>query len=163
MTPQNRHGLQTDIQDELQNLNQLVEEMETILEQIDSSPDSIHLRAIAGILHDYYTGLERIFEIIGRRIDRDMPEGSNWHHLLLKRMTAEVEDIRPPVLESELASTLRDYLDFRHLFRHTYGFDLHWERFQYLAEKLAATNKRVKENLESFLEFIRKLEEPESD
>jgi hypothetical protein len=62
--------------------------------------------------------------------------------------------IRPAVIDHPLALRLMDYLRFRHLFRHNYGFELEWDRCRHLAEGLDQTLAQVQQQLEVFLAAI---------
>ncbi len=151
------NGLQSDLRTELSNLQKVVREVEEVRSKFDNEPDHIQIRALGSLVHDYYTGLENLFEIIVKRVDKDVPEGSGWHTVLLKRMSSEFDDVRPAVIDRELANELKEYLEFRHLFRHIYGFDLNWKRFRYLIEDLPEIHKKIKEKLNEFLEFLENL------
>ena len=83
---------------------------------------------MASVLHDFYSGVERVFERIAVELDGELPRGGDWHSQLLNRMEEEVEGVRPRVLTSDLAERLRPFLRFRHLFRNIYGGQLRWER-----------------------------------
>ncbi len=58
---------------------------------------------------------------------------------------------RPAVLSSKLGDRLEDYLQFRHFFRHSYVFDLHWERMKPLVLGCEETLRLLEEQLDAFL------------
>lgn len=66
-------------------------------------------------------------------------------------MTFPWAEVRPAVIHRALANRLSDYLRFRHLFRHTYGFDLEWEKRRPLAEGMAGTLEELRTELTAFL------------
>jgi hypothetical protein len=98
--------------------------------------------------------LEKIFQRIALKIDQDLPAGGDWHLQLLQRMATPIEGIRPPVISEELASRLEEYLRFRHLFRHIYGFELKWERCKLLAEELKGIFRQMKKQIDMFKDFL---------
>jgi hypothetical protein len=49
---------------------------------------------------------------------------------------------------------LSEYLRFRHVFRHTYGYDLKWSRIQELAEALPELLKRLRDRFAAFLSTL---------
>ena len=51
----------------------------------------------------------------------------------------------------DLKAPLKEYLGFRHVFRHSYGYELDWERFNPLFSSLEENWKKVKE---CFVKFI---------
>jgi len=49
-------------------------------------------------LHAFYSGIERLFELIARDIDQCVPDGEMWHRDLIKQMTKEINGVRPAVV-----------------------------------------------------------------
>ena len=129
-------------------MDELTETIEDILEELaamdilrrelrslrDLSYPGLY-RAQGSILHDFYTGCERIFLRIAKDIEGDVPQDEHWHIDLLKRMAAERGDVRPEVISEDLARTLRPYLGFRHVFRNIYGHELRPDRLCPLIER----------------------------
>jgi len=62
------------------------------------------------------------------------------------------------VVSEELGEALSEYLRFRHLFRHVYGFRLRWDRCQELLADLPDIHARLRRELENFKTFLRSLE-----
>ena len=118
------------IERELKNINSLKLE----LESCKGNSHTIR-RAKGSILHDFYNGVERIFELITENINGKTTLNGQWHKRLLYQMTAEIKDIRPIVISNNLAAELDEYLSFRHLFRNIYGFELDSNRLDVLIEK----------------------------
>lgn len=61
-----------------------------------------------------------------------------WHSELLEAMERG-DGLARPLLSSELAGTLKMYLQFRHRFRILYGFELDWDRMRPLAIRMKQT------------------------
>lgn len=99
-------ALKADIDHELRNLKRLAKELDDIL--TTTKEESIaRTRAVGSLLHDFYTGVEKIFSQIAIKIDQDLPAGEGWHIQLLKRMTIPIEGIRPQVIdENRIKGTL---------------------------------------------------------
>ncbi|MDY7079293.1 MAG: nucleotidyltransferase domain-containing protein [Chloroflexota bacterium] len=146
--------LRQEIQLELDNLARIAGSTRAFLARLSAQPDEYEIRSIGSLLHDFYSGVERIFERIAVRLDGDLPAGSSWHTYLLQRMTAPWAEVRPVVIDQELATRLQDYLRFRHLFRHTYGFDLQWEKCQGLAEGMMETLETLRTQVMAFLRSL---------
>lgn len=102
-------------------------------------PTRTELRAIAGILHEFYNGVERILERIALGIGEGLPRGGHWHADLLAQMAIAREGKRSAVIDELLYARLKDYLDFRHFIRHAYGYTLQWNQIHWKAEHLAET------------------------
>jgi len=60
-----------------------------------SGDQDAYLDSVALNLHSFYSGLERIFELIARHIDGSFPKGNTWHHDLLIQMAEDLVDVRP--------------------------------------------------------------------
>ena len=120
--------LRADIDREMALVERLLEESRSDLGGVGGTPSRLEVRGVASVLHDFYSGVERVFERIAVELDGELPRGGDWHSQLLNRMEEEVEGVRPRVLTSDLAERLRPFLRFRHLFRNIYGGQLHWER-----------------------------------
>lgn len=146
--------LKTDIQHEVGNLRQLQKEMEELLANLKGYPSRVELRAMGSVLHDFYSGIEKIFERIASELDGGVPEGQQWHMQLLTRMAGKTAKVRPAVIDRTLQNKLADYLRFRHLFRHAYGIELEWEKLQPLAEKLPEVQSRFENDLQKFYEYL---------
>lgn len=146
--------LKSDIERELRQLDKLAAECSQALGELVGVPSALELRGVASILHDFYCGVERIFERIATELDGELPHGQDWHVQLLERMTAPVESVRPQVIGSDMATTLREYLRFRHLFRNVYGFELRWERLRVLAKDAGSVLDRFKGEMRAFEEIL---------
>lgn len=143
--------LELTIKDELNKLKLLDKEKKGLLK---GKPSNYTLRAGGSILHDFYTGLEKIFEDIAKEVDRRIPIGEGWHSELLHQMTLNVPGLRPPVISLPTEKKLREYLGFRHLFRKRYGFELEWVRMKKLLLKMSNMILFVEEEINSFFRFI---------
>ena len=154
-----RERLKKDIEIELQNLQRLVQEMEELIRKLPENPGFIETRAAGSILHDFYCGIEKIFERIAITIDKNLPEGEDWHKQLQRQMAIPRKGVRSEVITEELLSELKEYLSFRHLFRHIYGFNLKWEQFSLLCYSLESLYKKLKLALIDFLkDYVGKTE-----
>ena len=142
------------VRHEMDRVRRVAAEAEEALRDMSGTPSRRDLRAVGGILHDFYTGIERIFEKIAPELDGGVPRGSSWHRELLETMTLELPGIRPPVLRRETSLALDEYLRFRHLFRSLYGFELDWSRLRPLLARLPATLSSVEADVGGFLGFL---------
>lgn len=91
------------------------------------APNPIELSALAALLHSFYTGVENLFRRVAVEIDGGILQGDQWHRRLLQQMT-ETGKERPSVISSELYDRLHPYLQFRHVFRNSYSFQLRWDK-----------------------------------
>ena len=151
MPAEPHEALRQEIQLELDNLARVAGSTQALLARLPAQPDEYEIRSAGSLLHDFYSGVERIFERIAIRLDGDLPTGPSWHTYLLQRMTAPWAEVRPAVIDRALAARLQDYLRFRHIFRHTYGFDLEWGKCRGLAEGMVETLETLRAQLMAFL------------
>ncbi len=71
-----------------------------IAAQSDVENQDLFLDSAALNLHDFYTGLERIFSQIAKVVDNSMPSGQSWHRDLLNQMGKNFSRLRPRVLSA---------------------------------------------------------------
>jgi predicted nucleotidyltransferase len=147
-------GLKEEITTELTNLSRIVKEAKAISGSQNAEPTSIEIRAAGSIIHDFYGGVERIFERIAVRLGPGLPAGESWHTFLLRSMESEAKGIRAAVIDHELASRLVDYLRFRHLFRHSYGYELQWQKRQPRVQGLEETLELLRKQLARFTDSL---------
>lgn len=140
--------LRDEVEEELANIYQLQNNLQGARKQ--KLDPEIKKRVFASILSDFYMALERIFKIIAKEIDAEMPEGVDWHKKLLRQMSVEFPGIRPEVLDKKLYHHLEEYLKFRYLVRNIYGFELESERFAHLVDQMEAVVPAVEQQLTSF-------------
>ena len=122
-----KEELKEEIKIEIDNLERLNREMKQLLTKIEDKPSFIKVRAAGSILHDFYCGVERILERIALSVDKNLPKGENWHIELLLQMAKPLAEKRDMIITKALLQNLKEYLRFRHLFRHIYGFELKWD------------------------------------
>jgi hypothetical protein len=147
-------ALQALVEDELVALGRLTQEMEELLAASSKPPTRTELRAVASMLHEFYNGVERIFERLTVSLGEGIPQGSYWHADLLAQMASAREPGRPAVVDEPLRARLKDYLDFRHFFRHAYGYTLEWSQLRWKAELLSTTLTMFREQLRLFFERL---------
>lgn len=141
--------LKSIILNELEKLERLIDEASNLKNKRVSN---IIIRAAGSIIHDFYTGIERIFHAIATNIDENIPHGISWHIELLNQMTFDIEGVRSAIITKDTAKILEEYLRFRHLFRKRYGFELEWIHIKKLLTRMpmayTALKKDIKRNLE---------------
>lgn len=116
-------------------------------------PDAVECSALAAMLHSFYTGVENIFKRIAVECDGQAPKGSGWHQALLDAMTKPGPH-RPPVISDALRESLEAYLEFRHVFRQAYAFELRWEKMTDLVRDCENTWRQLQSELDKFVGAI---------
>lgn len=137
---------------EMQQIDQLLESYRDLLEKCRyEEPDLVEVTAVASVLHSFYNGIENIFLSIAKKIDKNVPSGTQWHRDLLVQMAGSTAD-RKSVITFGLKEKLAEYLGFRHFYRHSYSFSLEWRELEKLACPIFEVWSQVKEELNSFLD-----------
>lgn len=115
---------------ELTRLARLLQSNRELLDRVKvEEPDGTELLAVSALVHSFYTGTENIFKRIALEIDQSVPAGQKWHSDLLLQMERATGN-RSAVISEQLRLRLGEYMDFRHVFRHAYSFDLKWPKMR---------------------------------
>ena len=72
---------------------------------------------------------------------------------------ARPSEKRPTVISPELRTVLRNFLQFRHMFRHAYSFELKWNRMSHLVLGMRDALQRLARELTVFLDQTSKTNE----
>jgi len=147
-------GLIADIELGKKSLGRVLLHRNQVLAQKDLLSDFFQTSAGGVVLHDFYNTVEKIFQQISLEMDGGLPKGDAWHQQLLRRMTVPASGRRPAVIDSDLAESLSEYLRFRHLFRHIYGFELVWERIEPLLDGMATIHAALVADLDQFIAYL---------
>jgi len=142
------------VETELAELRRLLGTHQALLGRCrDGAPTVDEVPALAAILHSFYSGVEKLFKRLAVEVDGEAPRGEFWHSELLDRMSSRAPR-RPAVLSEELRMELEEYMDFRHLFRHAYTFQLRWPKMAPLVLRLEAVMARLEGEAELFLHTL---------
>ena len=135
---------------EREQLRRLLDHCRPLLERCVSNPPSdFELYTLAAMLHSFYNGVENIFKRIAEKFEGEPPRGQAWHRDLLDSM-GKRGSARRAVISVALVERLDAYLDFRHFFRHSYIFDLRWDRMKSLVLECEQTLKLLEDELDRF-------------
>lgn len=66
-------------------------------------------------------------------------------------MEGEVKGRRPSILRKQTVGIIEPYLGFRHFFRHSYTFEIDWQKLKPLVENIETALKEFRTDLEDFL------------
>lgn len=145
--------LQKQIEVEFEQLNHLIETHRPLLIKCTTEiPNAIEISALAAMLHSFYTGIENVFKRISIELDQTLPGGEFWHRDLLNSMTRTSEK-HGPVISETLCGQLMEYLQFRHVFRQAYAFQLRWEKMSHLVHSSEQTLRQLETELNTFLQI----------
>ncbi len=142
------------IRDEITDMRLIVKRIQDGWKCASQSGDDLFLDSVALNLHNFYTALERVFELIAATIDQVKPQGENWHQKLLHQISTEVDRVRPPVISRETSNALDEYRGFRHVVRNIYSFNLSAAKIDPLVKKLPDLFNTIEKELEDFIYFL---------
>lgn len=147
------------IRHELDDLAKVVQRAEDAVTRAKQSPaDQDFFFASASLdLHGFYAGTERLFELVADNIDRSRPTSPHWHRDLLEQMAVGAEGVRPALIQQETQNALREYLDFRHVIRNVYTFNLRPTRVAELVKGVQYAYVLVKKDLLAFAQYLDQL------
>ena len=148
------HQLSNRIRNELNELESLSQRVIDGWNRAKRSGDDYYLDSVALNLHGFYSGLERIFELIAGVVDGKKPGGENWHQELLEQMMAEMPKIRPSVISPSTCRRLNEYRGFRHVVRNVYTFKFDPPKIQRLVDELPGMMSQVRAELIAFSDFL---------
>jgi hypothetical protein len=136
---------------EREQLHRLLAVHRPLLEKSAANPpNDIEVAALAAMLHSFYNGVENMFKRTSLELGDPLPTSEFWHKELLGTMTRPTAH-RASVLSPELRDRLKEYMEFRHVFRHAYIFNFRWERMRTLALGREQTLRMLEDELDRFL------------
>lgn len=139
---------------ELSELERVVKRAQEGWHRAQQSSDDFYLDSVALNLHGFYAGLERLFELIATTIDGTLPQGTNWHQVLLQQMGAEIPHMRPAVISEVTYEALDGYRGFRHIVRNVYTLQFDAAKVQRLVEEAPTVFAQVRSELLAFAAFL---------
>jgi hypothetical protein len=131
--------------------------------QKPSAARDAYLDSVALNLHSFYSGLERLFELIGQHLDRSLPNGERWHRDLLQQMAVDLTGVRPAVINPQNAQALDEFRRFRHLIRHVYTIHLEPEKMSGLVIVLPDLWSKLQGELLAFADFLEAVAQEDPD
>ena len=146
--------VRTELLSEIEQISRLMDEYSDFLHKYSDHMDVYLLRVKASFMADFYSGIEKIFNIIVEELNGGAPRGEGWHKRLLHTMSLETKGIRPAVISNRLYMDLLKFLGFRHVFRQAYGFQLDKVKLEELEKIFIKTWKKFSQEIIKFCNFI---------
>lgn len=106
------------------------------------------------LLHNLYCAFEDLFQEIAKTFENYIEDISKFHRELLKRMSLDIQGIRPKVLSQKSYFVLDELRGFRHIFRHSYDYELTPDRLNELKKNIIDNWQYIKEDIEDFRKFL---------
>jgi hypothetical protein len=152
--------LVAEIENELTHLERIKAQVEEArLRFGDTEPNGFRIQGVALVLHDFYNAAEGMFKRIAVELGEGLPEGGEWHAILLRNMTLRIPTLRPPVVRDTTASVLDEFRRFRHRVRHAYGFTLRWSALRGLLAEFDEAYQALVADVREFIAFLKAMSE----
>ena len=145
--------LRDQVELELGALRRLVEEYAPFRGRPAAALNNFEVAARGAMLHSFYNGVENILKRIAVTLDGALPDGDASHKQVLSQM-AQPTARRGTVLSPRLCKDLKDYLNFRHVFRSAYSFHLRWEKMEPLVTGAGPLLDRLEAEIRKFLDQV---------
>lgn len=142
------------------NIDADIQEIESIYERLTqyASATTSEQAIVAGYyLHNLYNAFENVCLNVARAFENHIDDRSQWHAVLLKRMTLDVEGLRPKLLSPESYQYLDELRRFRHVFRNAYTRELDPQRVVIVINQAQKLQELYKADLSQFKDFLNSL------
>lgn len=153
-------SIQDRINQELNKIFQALQQLEIFLRELSNQSDVMYqnalINSIALNLHGVYTGIERIFEVIAKKIDQRFPTGDKWHRDLLEQMSVDIPRVRKAVITEETRLILDELRRFRHLVRSAYSCQLDEEKVLIIAHQIVNSYQTIINDIQLFCNNLSK-------
>jgi hypothetical protein len=110
---------------------------------------------VAYAIHNLYCALENSFEQISRSFENHVVDREQWHRELMLKMFLQIPGVRPRVFPASARPLLNELRSFRHIFRHSYDYQLLPERLNALIASWRAGGPEVLLALRQFTAWLR--------
>ncbi len=162
LTEQFIRKLLADLDPDLATLDRIAEVIQDASGRRSDSKDDAAARAFLAMqLHNYYTAMEKVLERILRVVDGAIPTGGSWHRELLDQAARPAPDLRPAIVDPDVAGELDRLRSFRHFFRNAYTVELQWGELEAHRARVQAIHpgsnaglSRLKAHLEATLKAL---------
>jgi len=152
--------IQDRINQEIKKILQALQQLEIFLRELSNQSDVMYqnalINSIALNLHGVYTGIERIFEVIAKKIDQRFPTGDKWHRDLLEQMSVDIPKVRKGVITEETRLILDELRRFRYLVRSAYSCQLDEEKVLIIAHKIVNSYQTIIYDIQLFCNILSK-------
>lgn len=120
-----------------------------VLKSFRVAPEPIETSALAAMLQCFYNGVENLLKRIELGTGGRLHRGKSWHRDLLEAASRRTAT-RGAVISEELSNALRPYLQFRHVFRQAYTYELQWSKMAPLVERCEQTLSQLESEIREF-------------
>lgn len=114
---------------------------------------------VAYHLHNLYSAFEDVFQRVAEAFENQVSDRTQWHAQLLRRMTLDIEGIRPRLLSLEVFDCLDELRRFRHVFRSAYAVSLDPQRLALVWGKASRLRAIYGDDFDRFVSYLDQLDQ----
>lgn len=134
-----------------------ISEIENIYARIKErakGKSNIEIESLGFWLHNLYCAFEDLFKIIAKAFENNIMEEERYHIEILKRMTIDIEGVRPALISNEAFLLLDNLRAFRHRIRHAYVYDLDADKVRLVLKDALALRNLYKKDMKKFIDKL---------
>ena len=147
--------LRTEIDIDIESIETALEKLAVLYADVGDRRPTVRVKtAAAAFLAQFYGAIENILKRISLFHNMPLPTGKTWQMDLFKRFCSPSYSPFPELFDESLASALPPYRRFRHVFHHSYSFELEWERMREGIERAPYLFGRFKETVLKYLQGL---------
>ena len=140
--------LRAEIDIDMESIETAMEKLAALYADVGNRRPTVREKtAAATFLAQFYGGIENILKRISIFHNMPLPTGKTWQMDLLKRFCIPSYRPLPELFDEFLASGLPPYRRFRHVFHHSYSFELEWESMKEGIERAPPLFVRLKKTV----------------
>jgi len=143
--------LQAEIRADIQAVEEAYKVLNSVSEHITEPKTGI---VVGYYLHVLYGLFESLFTRIATSFGNQITDKAQWPAQLLRRMTLNVEEVRPRVIGEETYECLGKLRRFRHLFRNAYILRFDPEQLALVLKDARRLERLYQYDMEKFLSFL---------
>lgn len=144
--------LRAEISIGIESIDGVLKNLSDLYAWVGNRRPSVREKTAAGsFMAQFYSGIENILKRISVYHGVPPPSSKMWQVELFKQFRVPSRRPLPELFDDLLASDLSPYRTFRHVFRHSYGFELGWERMKEGIERAPDIFARFKEKILNYL------------
>ena len=137
--------LVSELENDIEILDGLVGKYNRVNDKIKHiDPDEFDWASLGYAIHNIYNLLENYFLRVSKFFENEL-DHEFWHKELVNRMTIEIKDIRPRLLDRKSAEKINELRAFRHIFRYIYQSELDIKKLQDLNQKVPGIIEEFKQ------------------
>lgn len=136
--------LKVDLEGQMNDIQRIHQKLLDRVKKLTVNDEAI-LESIAYQIHNLYCATEDLLKIVASCFENNISSSSQWHSLLLQRMSMDIPNIRPAFLSANSLTILNNLRSFHNFFRHAYSATIEYDQLKINLDKAL----KLKENLDA--------------